>query len=164
MPTLPLAPALDFMRGIWGVNHAMERVSKRMEQQLGITAQQRMMIRWIGQSPGIVPSVLAEQLRVDAGTVSTTVARLEKRRLVSRKPDPDDGRRVTLWLSAHGRALDVSTPGTIEHGVALLLNSLSEKDVNIARRVLALLTKALEDEAIFTTATRGKPRRIRRTP
>jgi DNA-binding MarR family transcriptional regulator len=160
-----LPPALDFMRSIWGVNHTLERVSKRMELGMGITAQQRMMLRWIGRFPGIVPGLLAKQLHVDAGTISSTVSRLERRGLVSRKPDPADGRRVTLWLTPNGQRLDIPTRGTVEHGVDEMLRALPARDVTVARRVLSALMDALHHESTapdISSPTRATSRRTRR--
>ena len=38
--TLSLGTALDFMRGLWQLNHALEQLSSRMEDELDVSAQQ----------------------------------------------------------------------------------------------------------------------------
>lgn len=48
---------------------------------------------------------LARLERISPQSIGATVAALEERGLVSRAPDPADGRRSILSLSAEGRAL-----------------------------------------------------------
>lgn len=141
-----LPPAIDFMRGIWRVNRALERVSKRMEAALGVTAQQRMMIRWIGKFPDIAPGRLASQLHVDAGTVSSALARLERRGLLERRRDEADKRRVSLRLTAQGRRLNHPIGGTVEGAVLRLLDHASPRDLGATRRILDALTNELDRE------------------
>jgi DNA-binding MarR family transcriptional regulator len=141
-----LSPAVSFMRGIWRVNRALERVSKRMESTLGVTAQQRMLVRWIGKFPDIAPGRLASQLHVDAGTVSSALAKLEHRGLLERRRDEDDKRRVSLRLTAQGRKLDRPTAGTVEGAVVRLLARASARDLSATKRILDALSEELDRE------------------
>src|SRR6478609_5163661 len=90
---LPLGDALDLMRKLWTLNHELERLSARVQRRFGITAQQRMTLRIVGRFPGITAGRLSAVLCVDAATVSTTLARLESRGLLTRTKDPHDRRR-----------------------------------------------------------------------
>lgn len=49
------------------------------------------------------PGALAVDERVRAQAMASTLAALEQRGLVSRRPDPDDGRRVFISLTPSGR-------------------------------------------------------------
>lgn len=142
-----IGPAGEFMRSLWRLNHALERVSRGMETSLGVTAQQRMMIRCVGKYPGMTASQLAAQFHLDAGTVSTALERLERKGLLQRRRDHRDRRRVTLGLTAAGRAIDRDVPGTVEHAVEALLGALSADDVSRTRAVLGTLTDLLERDA-----------------
>src|SRR5689334_23622938 len=61
MPTLrepsvdvsELDPVLDFMRLLWSIEHGLQRMSKRMENEIGITGPQRLVLRVVGQYPGL---------------------------------------------------------------------------------------------------------------
>lgn len=143
-PQLP--PALAFLRDIWALNHAIEKTSMRMESALGVTAQQRMILRIVGRFPEITAGRLAKMLHVDAGTVSTALRRMEARGLVLRRQDPKDRRRVSLRLAAAGRRLDVATQGTVESAVEALLDKTDATERETVRSVLARLAKALSDE------------------
>jgi DNA-binding MarR family transcriptional regulator len=141
-----LGPTVEFMRCLWRLNHGLERLSRRMEATWGVTAQQRLIIRCVGKFPGMTASQLARQFHVDAGTVSTALTRLERKGLLQRRRAERDRRRLTLGLTAAGRAVD-QVAGTLEHAVAALLNAASADDVACTRRVLETLTALLEVEA-----------------
>lgn len=141
--TFPLEPALDFLQHLWELNHAMERTSLQMERALGVTAQQRLFIRCLGKYPGMTGSQLATVLHLDRGTVSTSLRRLERKGLVSKRRDPRDHRRVALGLTPSGRALDQPAPGTVEHAVENLLTQLGRAQVESVKGVLRQLAADL---------------------
>src|SRR5688572_6866927 len=109
-----LGPALDFLRALWRVDHAPNRKSKRMAEELGISAEQRLLLRCVGTVPGISAGRLAALLHLDPGTISATLARMVQRRLIERRRDPLDQRRVTLRLTRAGQALTRPNPTTVE--------------------------------------------------
>lgn len=53
--------------------------------------------------PDATPTELARLLGMSPTTLSAILKRLEERRLVTRRRDPDDGRRSVLTLTAKGR-------------------------------------------------------------
>lgn len=143
----PLGPALAFLQRLWSLNHALERVSNRMTKKIGVTAQQRFVIRYVGTYPGITPGQLAAVLHLDPGTVSATLRRLEGKRLLVRRRDPADSRRVVLGLTRKGRALDVPTPGTVEEAVAELLAGCAKEEAVVVSALVDRLTELLEKKA-----------------
>ena len=143
----PLGPALDFLQRLWRLNHALERLSGRMEKKFGVTAQQRLLIRCVGAYPGMTAGQLASVLNVDPGTVSAALRRLEQKQLVERRRDPVDSRRVALGLTPLGRALDTPAVGTVEAAVAELLASTPAGDLQVLTTALGRLT-ALVDEKL----------------
>lgn len=140
----PLGPSLDFMRQVSALNHALERLSSRMERTLGITAQQRLIVRCVGKYPGITAGQLATLLHLDPGTVSASLKRLVDRRLLERRRDPRDKRRVALGLTPTGREVDRPTEGTVEDAVRRLLAEASEAQVDTTKAVLSRLSRLLE--------------------
>jgi MarR family transcriptional regulator, organic hydroperoxide resistance regulator len=143
----PLGPALDFLQRLWRLNHALERLSGRMEKKFGVTAQQRLLIRCVGAYPGMTAGQLANVLNVDPGTVSAALRRLEQKKLIERRRDPVDSRRVALGLTQLGRALDTPAVGTVEAAVAELLATTPAGDVQVLTAALERLT-ALVDEKL----------------
>jgi DNA-binding MarR family transcriptional regulator len=144
IPPLKLGPALDFMRDLWRLNHAIELISGHMERSLGITAQQRMIIRCLGKHPGLAPSQLAELLHLDRSTVSSALNRMKRNNLIIRRCDTQDRRSVSLRLSVKGKKLDQPSEHTLEHGVERMLERTEKTDRMAASRVMNRLTLELE--------------------
>jgi DNA-binding MarR family transcriptional regulator len=166
--TYPLGGALDFLQVLWRLDRAFERLSSQMERRLGVTAQQRLVIRCIGKFPGMTAAQLAALLHVDPGTMSATLKRLEERGLIERRRDPRDKRRLMLGLSPLGRTLDRPADHTVEHAVELWLRSTTPSDVQATQVQLATLIAFIEaehDEADSPEPEPASPppRRRRRT-
>lgn len=147
-PSYPLGPALDFLQRLWQLNHALEKVSSRMEKRLGVTAQQRLILRCVGKYPGLTAGHLATFLHVDPGTVSASLNRLESRGLLERRRDPRDKRRASLGLTARGRALDGPAGGTVENAVERLLSSAPADQLRTMLSVVDQLTQLLGEELV----------------
>jgi DNA-binding MarR family transcriptional regulator len=146
MASYPLGPALDFLQRLWQLNHALEKVSSRMEKRLGVTAQQRLILRCVGKYPGMTAGQLASLLHVDPGTVSAALRRLESKGLLERRRDPRDKRRASLGLTAKGRALDHSAEGTVEGAVERLLKTARADELASMVKIVDQLTGLLGEE------------------
>src|SRR5215208_3267436 len=141
-------PVLEFLRLMWAVDHELHRVSKAMMGRLGLTAPQRLAVRFVGRQPGPTPGQLAELLHLDPGTVSGIVNRLESSGLVSRVRSEGDTRRMHLPLTAKGRTLNRRRTGTVEAAVRRTLDGLSRADLAAASRLLRQLAKNLAVESM----------------
>ena len=139
-----LGPALDFLRRLWRLNHAIEKLSSRMDRRLGVTAQQRLVIRCVGKYPGVTAGQLASLLHIDPGTASATLKRLEEKRMVERRRDQRDKRRVALGLTARGRQIDRPEHGTIEQIAERLLAEITAADAAGVTAMLERFTALLE--------------------
>jgi DNA-binding MarR family transcriptional regulator len=144
---LPLGPALGLLQRLWRLNHALERLSSRMERQLGVTAQQRLVIRCLGKYPGMTAGQLAGLLHVDPGTVSAALNRLERKGLVLRRRDPKDKRRASLGLTERGRDLDRPSDGTVESAVERAMLGAGPLELDAATALLDRIVAALEHES-----------------
>lgn len=142
----PLGPTLEFLQKLWKLNHALESVSSHMASQIGITAQQRLVIRCLGRYPGLTAGGLASVLHLDPGTISATLRRLVAKGLVQRRQDPRDKRRAELGLTAKGRTFDQATSGTVENAVERLLKATKARDLEITVTTIEELTKRLRNE------------------
>ncbi|MCC6808045.1 MAG: MarR family transcriptional regulator [Deltaproteobacteria bacterium] len=142
----PLGHVLEFMRSIWALDHALQKRSKRMKRAQGITGPQRLVLRIVGRFPGISAGQLAELLHVHKSTLTGVLDRLERRGLISRRQDPQDGRRSFFGLTKSGRAIETKHEGTVEATVRKVLSDLPRVQVVTAENVLRRLTEALEDD------------------
>jgi DNA-binding MarR family transcriptional regulator len=141
---LPVGDAIDFLRLVWAVDHALQRRSKSMATTVGITGPQRLVIRIIGRFPSIHARQLADILHLHPSSLTALLKRLERRDLVRRWPDERDGRRWLLGLTRQGQALNRATPGTIEAAVQRVLKTTSRDDLDVTRAVLSKLARELD--------------------
>jgi DNA-binding MarR family transcriptional regulator len=134
---------LGFMRTLWEVDHALFSASKRMKARLGVTGPERLVIRIVGEIPEITPGELATLMHLDPSSLTALLQRLVRRRLISRRADPDDARRSRLRLTAQGAEVDRLRSGTVEAAVRTALETLSPQDVARTVVVLRELSRAL---------------------
>ena len=141
---LPVGDAIDFLRLIWAVDHALQRRSKSMAATLGITGPQRLVIRIIGRFPSIHATQLADILYLHPSSLTAVLKRLERRRLVRRWPDERDRRRWLLGLTPRGQALNQEAPGTNEAAVQRVLRTTTTRQLDITGTVLGKLARELD--------------------
>jgi MarR family transcriptional regulator, organic hydroperoxide resistance regulator len=145
-PAAPLEPILEFIRAMWALDHELQRVSKRMVTRIGLTAPQRLAVRFIGREHGLTPSALADLLHVHPGTVTGIVQHLESEGLVTRLRSTEDTRRLHLSLTAKGRLLDRRRRGTVEAAVRRTASAVSAGQLAGAQSVMVLLARHLAEE------------------
>jgi DNA-binding MarR family transcriptional regulator len=138
-----LGEVLGFMQALWAVDHELQSSSKRQEASTGVTGPQRLVIRIVGRFPGIPAGKVSDILHLHPSTLTGVLQRLEAHGLLERRPDPTDGRRALLTLTAHGRAIDATRGGTVEAGVRRALAKLPPRSVAAAREVLERLAAEL---------------------
>jgi len=135
--------AIEVMQVMWALAHALEKRSKWMHRELGITGPQRLVLRVIGDSPGLSPGAAARQLSLNPGTVSRLVAALERSGLVDRNGHDGDGRRQVLTLTRKGKVLNDQRSGTIESAVREALAKSGPGQARAARKFIECLNAAL---------------------
>ncbi|MBK6406487.1 MAG: winged helix-turn-helix transcriptional regulator [Holophagales bacterium] len=143
-----LGKALDFMKLLWRLDHALQTASRRMAAALGVTGPQRLAVRVVGKFPGISPGEVASVLRLHPSTVTLIVRGLERGGLVGREEDPGDRRRTRLRLTGAGREVAVSASGTVEEATRRTLGRVAPADIEAAARVLSALAAELEAPAV----------------
>lgn len=165
-PDLP--DVLHFMQLLWAVVHGLERRSKRMAADVGVTGPQRLVLRVVGLQPGVSAGDLAAILHVHPSTLTGVLQRLSAQQLVTRRNSPGDRRRVVLHLTAKGRRINSLNAGTVESIIANALRGVSARDRAATRRVLDLLSRQLvrDDKTRLAKANRASrkapaPRRRR---
>ncbi len=142
---VPLDAALDFMRLLWSIEHGLQKISKRMEADIGVTGPQRLVLRVVGRFPGVSAGELARIVRLHPSTITGVVQRLVARGLLVRERDPGDSRRVQLRLNAKAAAYTRVTAGTVEHAVKRALTKSGRRRVTAARELLAEIARNLND-------------------
>ena len=143
-PTPELPDVLQFMQRLWTVVHGVQRTSKRMTGEIGVTGPQRLVLRVLGLCPGLSAGELASILRIHPSTLTGMLQRLAAQGLLSRDGDPRDRRRAVLRLTRSGERANAVERGTVESAIASALASVSARDRAATRRVLEELARRLE--------------------
>ncbi|HEX4422034.1 MAG TPA: MarR family transcriptional regulator [Kofleriaceae bacterium] len=139
----PTGETLQFMQRLWELVHAIAVRSKRMSKTIGVTGPQRLVIRVVGQSPDVTAREIAEILGLHPSTLTGVLARLERQRMLQRKVDPADRRRVRFRLTALGRRIDQERKGTVEAAVRRALGRADPVMIAGTEALLELLVAEL---------------------
>jgi DNA-binding MarR family transcriptional regulator len=138
-----LGTALDFMRLLWALDHGLQRRSKRMEVEIGVTGMQRIIIRLIGRYPDIAAGRLADLVHVHPSTLTGVLKRLVDRGFIKRDRDANDARVSRFRLMPAGENIDATQAGTVEAAVRRALSRIPAESVDAARTVLAAVAEEL---------------------
>lgn len=139
----PIGDTLLFMHSLWELSHALQVASKRMARKLGVTGPQRLVIRILGQSPGITAREIAITLGIHPSTLTGVLARLERSGFIARKVDAADRRRARFDLTAAGMRVDREKRGTIEAAVRRAMSRAGNANVTRSTETLSLLVTEL---------------------
>lgn len=134
---------LRFMQQMWDLVHALDVRSKRMATTLGVTGPQRLVIRLLGQTPGMSATDLAAVLGMHPSTLTGIMMRLETQGIVDRKADEHDRRRAQFRLTGRGKSLDRNRRGTVEAAVRRALSRADSSGVQHTLGLLRVLTEEL---------------------
>ena len=99
------------MRVLWALVHELQKTSKRMRRQLGVTGPQRLVLRVVGLSSGMSAGTLAKVLHVHPSTLTGVFRRLQSQGLLRRYGDPRDARRSVFQLSVKGARVNRAFAG-----------------------------------------------------
>jgi DNA-binding MarR family transcriptional regulator len=131
------------MRLLWAVVHGLEKTSKRMVAELGVTGPQRLVLRAVGLFPGASAGDLSALLHLHPSTLTGVLQRLTAQGLVERVSDPVDRRRAVLRLTRVGARTNTATRGTVEAAVGAVLSRTSATDRRRTQIVLESLARQL---------------------
>jgi len=144
--TLPAAelPALfdDLVRCETRLYNAL---GETLRAEHGIVTSQLELLRWLRDHPGSRVGDAATAFAAGVGAMSKGTDRLEARGLVSRQPNPADGRSSLISLTARGAALVAAAERTFDARLAELVGTvLSAEQVRSAGAALGVLRRSLE--------------------
>ena len=139
-----LPDVLQFMQLLWAVAHGLEKTSKWMAGELGVTGPQRLVLRIVSLFPGVSAGQVAVILHVHPSTLTGVLRRLIDLRLLRRVRDSRDRRRALFHLTASGAGAIAARGGTVEAAIASTLGSVSASDRAATKRVLRRLARDLD--------------------
>jgi DNA-binding MarR family transcriptional regulator len=132
---------LDALRSIV---RELRLASREAEQRVGVHGAQLHALRQLGDSPATSLTELAERTHTDISSVSVVVSRLVEQGLVARKSADDDRRRLSLGLTARGRALLRRAPETGTSRLLRAATHLSDREVHALATGLSKLVDGMD--------------------
>jgi DNA-binding MarR family transcriptional regulator len=150
------------MQLLWAVVHGLDRASKRMTGEIGVTGPQRLVLRVVGLFPGLSAGALAAVLHVHPSTLTGVFRRLVAQGLLARTDDPHDRRRAVLCLTPRGQRANRQSRGTAESSIGAALASVDPADRAATMRVLARLADHLNRPSHLVRRTAAKTANVSR--
>ena len=102
--------------------------AQKAQTQAGLSGAQLFVLQSLAEAEGQTISELAARTATDPSSVSVVVARLKRRRLVARRPDRRDRRRVRLSLTPRGRAMARRAPAAAQRELVRAVDALSRSE------------------------------------
>jgi DNA-binding MarR family transcriptional regulator len=136
-------------RLIWLLARAQRRVMARSDAALArleLTSTQAGALFCIRSEDGTTVGELADQLDLAQSAASGLAQRLENAGLVTRSPNPEDGRSVRLVLTRSGRKRREQAITIAQAGNDALAAGFSEPEITIVARWLARIGTATETD------------------
>ena len=130
---------------------AITRMARRLRQVSGAGGEtsptRTAALATIEREGPLTPSALAEVERIQRPTATRVVARLEAAGLVTRTPDPLDGRVARVAITAEGRALLRRIRTRKNQYLARRLRSLDADDLATLERAARILERLLAERS-----------------
>ena len=133
------------MRLLWAIVHQLQKRSKRMTAELGVTGPQRLVLRVVGLVPGASAGTLAEILHVHPSTLTGVLHRLTVQKLLRRSAHKQDRRRSVLSLTPRGELINRTDTATVESAIAAALRVIGHRDALATERALRIVAQHLDD-------------------
>ncbi len=90
---------------VYSMAHALARTYKPLLEPLGLTYPQYLVMLVLWEKDGLTVKEIGQHLRLDSGTLTPLLKRLQTAGLVHRQRDTSDERQVRIRLTDQGRTL-----------------------------------------------------------
>ena len=122
---------------------------KDLNDNYGLNKNQVRVMMIIGRSNEITPTVLGRCMDMEKGSLTTLIGSLEELKLVYRKDDPKNKRKVLLYLTSKGKEYFYEQEEKFKKKIEEIFSSLSEKEFVSFKEsldtIIFLLNKVRED-------------------
>ncbi|WP_280263250.1 MarR family winged helix-turn-helix transcriptional regulator [Nocardia wallacei] len=92
----------------------------------------------------VTQNELREQVRIDQSTMAHTLNRMQRDGLIVRRPDPTDGRKALIALTAHAHSLEVDLVRAADDVNAAASQEISDQEMAQYLELTARLIANLE--------------------
>jgi DNA-binding MarR family transcriptional regulator len=141
--------AIDTVEVADALRPVLLRVGRELRREAraeGISPEQVSLLVAVKYSPGIGIRDLATHERISAPALTKHADRLERDGLVTRTPNPDDGRRIGLTLTEEGHRVLRRVRSRRTAWLATRLRGLDEAELSAVEAAIEPLSRLLKEE------------------
>lgn len=136
----------------------MKKFDKEVRDQIGVSATQIAALLYLERHNGCFLVDLSRELFQNKSAITTLVERMEKNKLVIKRPSPNDGRATQIFLTERGKSLASKALPYILTADQELIQDISPQDLNIIVHFLDNLIHRYESgPESFFKETNKKP-------
>lgn len=144
---------------LYAATRAIAKTYRRRLDPMGITYPQYLVLLTLWEQDGLTVSEIGARLRLDSGTLTPLLQRLESLRFVKRKRSADDERVVQAFLTNKGATLKDDALDARRYVACQL--GMSEAQIMQLRADLMALVSQLDNEALCEAASNSFPDFVR---
>ncbi len=141
MPTSPLRLEDQLCFALYAATNAITRAYREKLGDIGLTYPQYLVVMALLDKPSMTSGELARALRLDAGTLTPMLKRLDAAGLIERTRRKEDERIIDNQLTAHGLALQQEMQNA--QSFVVCRTELPAHDLEALRTALHELTASL---------------------
>ena len=130
--------------GVRRIVQSLRESSRWAEKYVGMTGAQLFVLQQLDEAPAQSLNDLAARTHTHQSSVSTIVARLVDRGLVTRTRSPRDGRTIELQLSSRGRKLAARAPNAAQQRLIQGIRELPPARRRGLATALATVARAMD--------------------
>ncbi len=148
MPIMPPPPRKELNDNPVKLCHDITRLSRAKAREMnveGVMSQPgaRLVLSLLAIKDGVSQRTLVEETHLRPPTVSVIIGKMEDEGMVERRRNPDDRRETVIYITEHGREVDMKGIANIKATDALALEGLSEEEVSELMLILEKMRKNL---------------------
>jgi DNA-binding MarR family transcriptional regulator len=133
---------------IYAASRALQQLYRPLLAELGLTYPQYLVMLVLWEEDGVPLKHIGGRLRLDSGTLTPLLKRLERAGLVDRRRDDEDERVVRLSLTPAGRALKEPAQAVPHALVGCLVEAGADMDGEALRATLYKLLDLLDRASV----------------
>ena len=137
------------------VNHLARLLAQALRRRIeavGVVPGQFAQLLALYEQDGLTQGELSRRVRIEQPTMAVTLKRMERDGLVERVPDPSDGRRALVMLTAHARRLEKDLTAAAREVNAAAVAGLSATEIGAFMGTLDQVIANLESEPLESTS------------
>ena len=130
------------------VIRSVDRYSRRINTELGLTTPQLLCLDALGKHGHIITKELAQKVNLSESTVIGIVDRLEAKQYVTRDRSKEDRRKVYLSLTEAGKGILESTPSLLQDKLSSALSELENERLEIITKSLEQVVEMMDADKL----------------